>query len=636
MGILEKIESPEQLKQLDKKELKVLAEELRQFIIDNVSKTGGHLASSLGVIEATLALHYVFDFKKDRIVWDVGHQAYPHKIITGRKDKFHTLRKLNGISGFPKITESEYDHFNTGHSSTSISAALGMAIARDLNGEDYQVIAFIGDGSLTAGLAFEGMNQAGHLKKKMMVILNDNDMSIAPNVGALNGYLNQILSGQFYKRMRDRIEVVLKSMGGLGTPMIKMAKGMEETIKRLFVPGMLFEELGFKYVGPIDGHDIDRLIQVFEKYRDYDDPVLIHIKTKKGKGYKFAEKKPEFWHGVSPFNKETGEPFPKVKKAPTYTSVFGKTMIELAQKDKNIVAITAAMPSGTGLTEFSEKFPERFFDVGIAEQHAVTMAGGLAIRGKKPFVAIYSTFLQRAYDQVIHDVCLMNLPVVFCMDRGGVVGADGETHHGLYDIAYLRPVPNIVMMAPADENELRHMLYSASKWSFPCSIRYPRGEAVGVEIDNEFKEIKLGKSRVLKNGEDAVIVAVGSMSWKAKNVADKLEKEGILVKVIDARFIKPLDESEILKSAEECGVVITVEEGVLNGGFGSAVAELLHDNNVIVPLLRLGIPDRIVHQGSPEELLDELKLTETHLFYRIKDFVKRYRYVKNRKRKGEE
>ena len=634
MAYIERVNSPYDLKKLDKKELEVLAKEIREFIIDSVSKTGGHLASSLGVVEATIALHYVFDFKKDRIVWDVGHQAYVHKMLTGRKDKFHTLRKFNGLSGFPKITESEYDHFNTGHSSTSISAALGMAIARDLNNEDYQVIAFIGDGSLTAGLAFEGMNQAGHLKKKMMVILNDNDMSIAPNVGALNGYLNQILSGQFYKRMRDRIESVLKSMGTIGTPMIKMAKGMEETIKRLFVPGMLFEELGFKYVGPIDGHDIDKLIEVFEKYKDYEDPVLIHIKTKKGKGYKFSEKMPEKWHGISPFDKKTGEVYKSVKNAPSYTSVFGKTVIELAEKNPDIVAITAAMPSGTGLTEFAKIFPDRFFDVGIAEQHAVTMAGGLAIKGKKPFVAIYSTFLQRAYDQVIHDVCLMNLPVVFCMDRGGVVGADGETHHGLYDIAYLRPVPNIVMMAPADENELRHMLYTASKLSFPCSIRYPRGSGEGVELDKDLKEIKIGKSRVLKDGEDAVIFAIGSMVWKAKRVADKLEKDGIFIKVVDARFIKPLDESEILKSAEECGVVITAEEGILNGGFGSAVLELLQDNNLLVPVLRLGIPDRIVHQGSPEELLDELKLTETHLYYRIKDFVKQYRYVKKRN-KGE-
>ena len=630
MAYLERVNSPDDLKKLDIKELQKLAKEIRAFLIDSVSKTGGHLASSLGVVEASIALHYVFDFKKDRIIWDVGHQAYVHKILTGRKDRFHTLRKFNGLSGFPKITESEYDHFNTGHSSTSISAALGMAIARDLKGEDYQVIAFIGDGSLTAGLAFEGMNQAGHLKKKMMVILNDNDMSIAPNVGALNGYLNQILSGQFYKRTRDRIETILKSMGSLGTPMIKMAKGMEETIKRLFVPGMLFEELGFKYVGPVDGHDIEKLIEVFRKYRDYQDPVLIHIKTRKGKGYRFAEKMPEKWHGISPFDKDTGEVFKSLNNIPSYTEVFGKTIVELGERDTEIIAITAAMPSGTGLSEFGKRFPERFFDVGIAEQHAVTMAGGLAIQGKKPFVAIYSTFLQRAYDQVIHDVCLMNLPVVFCMDRGGIVGADGETHHGLYDIAYLRPVPNLVMMAPSDENELRHMLYTASKLSFPCSIRYPRGRAEGVEIDKGFKEIKIGKSRVLKEGDDAVIIAIGSMVWKAKRVADKLEQEGVFVKVIDARFIKPLDEGEILSSAEECGVVITVEEGVLNGGFGSAVVELLQDNNILVPVLRLGIPDRIVHQGSPEELLDELKLTETHIYYRVREFVKKYRYAKKR------
>ncbi|RLE19072.1 MAG: 1-deoxy-D-xylulose-5-phosphate synthase [Acidobacteria bacterium] len=631
--ILSRFSSPGELKNMTENEVEQLAKEIRSFIIETVSHTGGHLASSLGVVEITLALHTVFDFSKDRIIWDVGHQAYAHKILTGRMKDFHTLRQSGGISGFPKISESPYDHFNTGHSSTSISAALGMSVSRDLAGQDHDVIAFIGDGSLTAGLAFEGMNQAGHLKKKMIVILNDNEMSISHNVGALSGYLNQILSGKLYNRMRGHVEVVLKSVPGIGNSFIKLAKSMEDTLKRLFVPGMLFEELGFHYAGPVDGHDYSKLVAALQKARKIDGPVLIHVKTVKGKGYKYAEKSPDKWHGASPFEISTGRNLGKPKKTPSYTAVFGETMVRMAKDNPKITAITAAMPSGTGLEDFGKEYPDRFFDVGIAEQHAVTFASGMAISGKKPFVAIYSTFLQRAYDQVIHDTCLMNLPVVFCLDRAGVVGADGETHHGLYDLSFLRPIPNLIIMAPADENALRHMLFTASRLSMPAALRYPRGNGEGFVPDDKLEEIPIGKSRTLREGEDAVVFAVGPMAWKAVRVANRLASEGISVKVVDARFVKPLDETAILNAAKNCGILITCEENVLAGGFGSAVLELLELNSMVAPVLRIGIPDAIVHHGTPTELLDELRLTEAHLFYRIRDFIAENRTIKIRKKK---
>ena len=630
-SMLSQLSSPRELETMTEGEIEQLAKEIRAFIIQTVSQTGGHLASSLGVVEITLALHSVFDFSNDRIVWDVGHQAYAHKILTGRMDDFHTLRQYGGISGFPKITESPYDHFNTGHSSTSISAALGMAVSRDLAGQKQDVIAFIGDGSLTAGLAFEAMNQAGHLKKKMIVILNDNEMSISHNVGALSGYLNQILSGKLYNRMRNQVEVVLKSVPGIGNSFIKLAKAMEDTLKRLFVPGMLFEELGFHYMGPVDGHDYTKLVTTLKKARKIDGPVLIHIKTVKGKGYKYAEKSPAKWHGASPFEISSGRTLGKPKTIPSYTSVFGETMLQLAKENPKITAITAAMPSGTGLERFSEHFPDRFFDVGIAEQHAVTFAAGMAISGEKPFVAIYSTFLQRAYDQVIHDTCLMSLPVVFCLDRAGIVGADGETHHGLFDLSFLRPIPNLILMAPADENELRNMLFTASGLSMPAAIRYPRGSGEGVPLDEVFKEIPIGKSRVLLEGEDAVVLAVGPMAWKAQRVAKRLASEGLSIKVIDARFIKPLDETAILDAVENCGMVITCEENALAGGFGSAVLELMEQNRMLTPILRIGIPDIIVHHGTTSELQDELRLTEAHLFYRIREFVLENRTVRKHK-----
>ncbi len=629
--ILPRLTSPRELADMTSDEIGQLAKEIRSFIIKTVSHTGGHLASSLGVVEITLALHTVFDFTKDRIIWDVGHQAYTHKILTGRINAFDTLRQYGGLSGFPKITESPYDHFNTGHSSTSISAALGMAVARDLAKQEHDIIAFIGDGSLTAGLAFEAMNQAGHLKKKMMVILNDNEMSISHNVGALSGYLNQILSGKLYNRMRDHVETVLKSVPGIGNSFIKLAKSMEDTLKRMFVPGMLFEELGFHYIGPVDGHDYGKLVTILEKSRKIDGPVLIHIKTIKGKGYRYAEKSPDKWHGVSPFEISTGHSLGKPEKKPSFTAVFGETLIQLAEENPKITAITAAMPSGTGLENFGNQFPNRFFDVGIAEQHAVTFAAGMAISGKKPFVAIYSTFLQRAYDQVIHDTCLMNLPVVFCLDRAGIVGADGETHHGLYDLSFLRPIPNLIVMAPADENELRHMLYTAANLSMPAAIRYPRGKGEGLPPDEELREIPIGKSRRLREGEDAAVLAIGPMAWKAVRVAERLASEGISVKVIDARFAKPLDESAILDAIDHCGLLITCEENALAGGFGSAVLEFMEQNSITAPVLRIGIPNTIVHHGSPTELADSLRLTEAHLFYRFRDFIRENRSVRKQK-----
>ncbi len=628
--LLDHIETPQDLSSLNSDQMRALAKEIRTFVVETVSQTGGHLASSLGVVEITLALHRVFDFRRDRIIWDVGHQAYVHKLLTGRKDRFPTLRQYGGISGFPKISESKFDHFNTGHSSTSISAALGMAAARDLNGDDHQVVAFIGDGSLTAGLAFEGMNQAGHLKKRMLVILNDNEMSIARNVGALSGYLKQIITGQVYNRMRDRVEVILKALPG-GNSIIKMAKAMEDTMKRLFVPGMLFEEMGFHYLGPFDGHDYDKLVAELEDAKKIDDPVLFHIKTKKGKGYRYAEKEPDRWHGTAPFEVESGKSNGKPGPMPSFTTIFGDTMLELAERDDRIVAITAAMPSGTGLDTFGERYPDRFFDVGIAEQHAVTFAGGLAISGRKPFVAIYSTFLQRAFDQVLHDVALMNLPVTLCMDRAGVVGADGETHHGLYDISFLRPIPNLVLMAPSDGNELRHMLHTSARLSAPAAIRYPRGAGEPVDLSEPLREIPVGRSRALREGEDATIVALGPIAWRAYRVAEKLASEGISIGVIDARFAKPLDETTILDSASECGMLITCEEHVLSGGFGSAILELLQQNEMDIPVLRVGIPDRVVSHGTPSELMDELRLTETHLFYRIREFVLENRTIRKRR-----
>jgi len=623
-SLLDRIDSPGDLKKLNMKQLKDLAGEIRELIINTVSVNGGHLASNLGVVELTLALHYVFDFRKDRIIWDVGHQSYTHKLITGRKDSFHTLRQYRGLSGFPRMQESPYDHFNTGHSSTSISAALGMAVARDQNREDFHIIPVCGDGALTAGLALEGLNQAGHMRKKIILILNDNEMSIGKNVGGISGYLKRIISGQFYIRFHQKIKKFLQKIPILGRPLLSFARASEHLIKRMFVPGMLFEELGYRYVGPEDGHNIASLIQTLQKAKTFEGPAILHVVTRKGKGYKPAEDRMEAFHGAAPFDVETGE-FNKPSKPmpPSYTSVFGKTLCEIAERDPKVVAITAAMRDGTGLKPFSEKFPDRFFDVGIAEQHAVVFASGLALQGLKPVIAIYSTFLQRAYDQLVHDVSLMKLPITFAIDRGGLVGADGPTHQGVYDLSYLRMIPNFTVASPRDENELRHLLFTAVQSGSPFAVRYPRGSGIGVSLDSPLRIIPPGTGEVLRRGSDILIVAIGRMVYNALEAADKLATEGIEATVIDARYIKPLDEDLILSEAEKIGRVITVEDNVLAGGFGSLTVECLMDNHIDgIPVLRIGLPDAEIEHGEVETLDNIFGLDPTSIYRRSRDFIR--------------
>ncbi|MDH5405487.1 MAG: 1-deoxy-D-xylulose-5-phosphate synthase [Candidatus Aminicenantes bacterium] len=620
--LLSSINSPADLRRLSPKQLTQLAKEVRDLIIRVVSKKGGHLASNLGVVELTIALHYVFDFSRDKVIWDVGHQTYTHKIITGRRDDFHTLRRYGGISGFPRREESEYDHFNTGHSSTSISAALGMAVARDHNHDDYNVVAVIGDGALTAGLAFEGLNQAGYLKRKLMVILNDNEMSISPPVGAISGYLSQIIQGQAYNRLKRDVETILTAIPGIGSQMIRFARTLEESIRRVFVPGMLFEELGFRYIGPVRGHNIAALIRTFEQAEQMEYPCLIHVVTRKGKGYRPAEANPTLFHGSPPFDIDNGEFIEKEGSPPSYTSVFADTMIELARKDEKIVCITAAMPEGTGLSAFAKEFPSRLFDVGIAEQHGITFCAGLATQGLKPVAAIYSTFLQRAYDQLLHDVCLMDLPISIALDRAGVVGADGPTHHGLYDLSYLRSMPHIIIMAPKDENELRHMLKTAIETPHPVAVRYPRAKGLGVKLDRNLKTLPIGKAEVLREGEDVAILAIGRMVHPSVQAAERLSEDGIEATVVNARFVKPLDEELIVRLASSIPRLVTVEENSLKGGFGSAVLELLEEkglNRVMVH--RIGIPDEIVPHGDTTLLLSKYGLDENSIYLQIKKLL---------------
>ncbi|MBE7414249.1 MAG: 1-deoxy-D-xylulose-5-phosphate synthase [Deltaproteobacteria bacterium] len=606
-SVLDRIESPADLKALGPDELTTLAAEVRELIIETVSDKGGHLASSLGAVEIAIALHHVLDTPHDRIVWDVGHQAYAHKILTGRKDEFRTLRQYGGISGFPKPSESPYDAFVAGHSSTSISAALGMASARDLAGSARKVVAVIGDGSLTAGLAFEGLNQAGHLKKDLIVILNDNEMSISKNVGALSQFLSRKLTGRFAMNLKKEIERFIKTIPRFGTRLLDIARRAEDSIITLLTPGMLFEGLGFHYVGPVDGHDIEALVASLKDVSSVEGPVLLHVLTKKGKGYLPAESDPAAFHGVGPFIRETGKP--RKPSKPSYTNVFSSALLDIAASDRRVVAITAAMPEGTGLSRFAERYPDRFFDVGIAEQHALTFAAGLAKEGFVPVTAIYSTFLQRAYDEVFHDVCLQDLPVVIAMDRAGIVGQDGPTHHGLFDIAYLRHLPNMIVAAPRDEDELRHLLYSAVQYGRPVALRYPRGACTGVDASGPMRQIPLGKAEVLKEGKDAAILAIGNMVHPALEAAGRLEKAGVKAGVINARFAKPLDAECILQAASSAGALLTVEESSLQGGFGSAVLELLEERGVHVPVKRLGVPDEFIEHGSQEELRARLGLT---------------------------
>ncbi len=616
--MLEKVNSPEDIKKLSVDELKVLAKEIRNYIIEVVSKRGGHLASSLGAVEITVSLHYVFDSPRDKIIWDVGHQSYAHKILTGRREKFTELRTRGGLSGFPSIFESEHDIYGVGHASTSISAALGIATARDLKGEDFFVVSVVGDGALTGGLAFEGINQAGHLKKnKFIIILNDNEMSISKNVGALSRYLTKISTKKLYLQMEADVWELLGKIPSLGGKARKLAKRIKESIKNLVVPTILFEELGFRYIGPMDGHNIEELVSTFREVQNIPGPVLVHVVTQKGKGYFFAEKNAEKFHGVGSFYKATGNSRANSKKK-KYSEVFGDKIVEMASKDNRIVAITAAMKDGTGLKKFSKTFPERFFDVGIAEQHAVTFACGLARHGMKPFVAIYSTFLQRSYDQLIHDVALQNLPIKFVLDRAGLVGEDGPTHHGAFDLSYLRLIPNFVLMSPADEYELTAMLELMGSYSEgPIAVRFPRGAVIGEDKPVDSSEIKIGRSSILVDGNDIAIIAVGSVVHPSLDVARELKERNINASVVNTRFIKPLDEELILGLSEKVKYIFTIEENTVVGGFGDAVQELLSSRGICTPVERLGIPDRFISHGTREELLDEVGLSREKLVKRI-------------------
>lgn len=597
MAILEKINQPQDLKKLTYPELQQLAQEIREEMIEVVSTNGGHLAPNLGVVELTLALHRVFDSPKDKIIWDVGHQTYIHKLVTGRQKEFKSLRLYNGLSGFPKRCESPHDCFETGHSSTSISAAVGFAKARDIQKEKSHVIAVIGDGAMSGGMAYEALNHAGHSKTKMIVVLNDNEMAISHNVGAMSSYLNRLRTDPRYDKSKDEIESLLKKIPGIGSKVAKAAEKAKDSLKYLLVPGLWFEELGFTYLGPIDGHDQLAMEQLLEQAKQVKQPVLVHVLTKKGKGYEPAEKNPDVFHGVGPFNKDTGE-IVKKPAPPTFTQVFGETLCQIAEENPKVVAITAAMPSGTGLNQFAKKFPERFFDVGIAEQHAVTFASTLALGGLKPVVSIYSTFYQRAYDQVLHDVCLPGANVLMAIDRAGVVGDDGPTHHGVFDMTFMRVIPNLIFMAPKDENELRHMLNTALKVEGPVALRYPRSVGQGVEMSEELKELPIGKAEILCEGKDLTLIGIGPMVYTCLAAAQELQHRGVEATVINLRFVNPIDRETILHYARKTKRIITIEDHMLAGGMGSAVLEVISDEGLIdVAVERLGYED-YVDQGA--------------------------------------
>ena len=608
MSLLEQINSPAELKRLSRNDLPILAEEIRKVIVEVVSKNGGHLASSLGSVELAIAIHYVFDTPNDKLIWDVGHQTYAHKLLTGRRDQFHSLRQHKGISGFTRMRESPYDTFSTGHSSTSISAGLGVAHAKHLKKEKSKVIAVIGDGSMTAGIAFEGLNQAGDRFKdtQFIVILNDNDMSISRNVGALSSFLSRKFSSKRLQDARKDFGDFLKSLPKIGDDIYQLAKRTEESFKTFTTPGMLFEAFDFEYFGPINGHRLNHLIDILKNVKYLNEPVLLHVTTKKGKGYPPAEKNPVYFHGCGCFEIETGQCIDPKNSVATYTEVFGRSMVKLAQDDKRIVAVTAAMPEGTGLGEFARRYPDRFFDVGIAEQHGVTFAAGLATEGMKPVFAIYSTFLQRAYDQVLHDVCLERLPVIFAIDRGGIVGEDGSTHHGLFDLSFLRSLPNMVVMAPGDENELCRMLATALKHDGPIAFRYPRGTATGVPLDDKISPLPIGKGKILEEGEDILILPIGRPVGDALEARKILLEQGISATVVNCRFVKPLDVDLICALSEKIPRIITVEDNVRQGGFGSAVLETLSENAITgVQMERIGIADVFVEHGPQKVLRSE-------------------------------
>jgi 1-deoxy-D-xylulose-5-phosphate synthase len=624
LRLLDTINSPGDLKALNSNQLTQLADEIRRQLVETVSDTGGHLAPNLGVVELTLAIHRVFDSPQDQIVWDVGHQTYVHKLLTGRQSEFADLRQYHGLSGFPKRSESPHDHFGTGHSSTSISAALGLALARDLRQEKHYVLAVIGDGALTGGMAFEALNHAGHLRTNLIVILNDNEMSIVNNVGALSRYLSRLRTEPVYFRSKEEVESLLKRIPKIGSRVLYAVDRLKDAVKYLVLPGVLFEELGFTYLGPVDGHNLPGVRDILNNAKQLEGPVLIHLITKKGKGYGPAERNPDKFHGIGPFDIASGLSLKAKEAIPSYTEIFGQTLVQQAEEDERILAITAAMPGGTGLEEFARRFPKRFFDVGIAEQHAVTMAAGLACQGFKPVVAVYSTFLQRAYDQVLHDVCLQNLSVLIAIDRAGLVGEDGATHQGVYDISFLRHIPNLTIMAPKDENELRHCLETARGLSGPVAVRYPRGAGRGIPMESKLRSFPIGQAEVVREGQDLLIVALGTMVYTALEAAEQLQDQGVSVAVINARFVKPLDEELILKYAGAIKRVVTLEEHCLAGGFGSAVLETLHRfKDAEKPLhsleiLNIGIPDEFVEHGSPARLRELYGLTSTQVVESIK------------------
>jgi 1-deoxy-D-xylulose-5-phosphate synthase len=609
--ILSGINSPQDIKSLDIPQLTQLARELRLAIVKTIATTGGHLAPSLGVVELTIVLHYLFNTPTDKIVWDVGHQSYAHKLLTGRRELFETIRQYKGISGFPRRDESEFDAFGVGHASTAISAAFGIACARDLKKEQFKVLAVVGDGALTGGLSFEGLNNAGASGRDIVVILNDNSMSISPNVGAISMYLTGIISNPYYNRIKNEIWELTGKMDNMGPVIRKGVRRLEESLKAFITPGVLFERLGFRYFGPVDGHNIIALMELFQEVKRLKGPMLIHVLTKKGKGYKPAEKNAPIFHGLGKFDPQTGEVIQKTS-IPSYTDVFGRTIVELGRENKELVAVTAAMEIGTGLSSFAKQFPERFFDVGIAEGHAVTFSAGLAAQGIRPFCAIYSSFLQRAYDMTIHDVALQNLPVVFCIDRAGLVGDDGPTHHGLFDLAFLRAVPRMAIMAPKDENELRHMLYTAVHYhDGPIAIRYPRAHGQGVPTTEPLLQLPIGISETLLRGEEIAVIAVGPLVYAALEAAKQIEAaHGLRITVINARFIKPIDAEMLQKTVHQHRLIVTVEEGTLNGGFGSRVAEFVADQRMqTIELIRLGIPDQFIEQGDRAILLKLLGLS---------------------------
>lgn len=620
--ILSKVDEPKDIRKLDLTELKMLCSDIREYLIDTISEIGGHFGGGLGTVELAVSLHKVFNTPHDLIVWDTGHQAYPHKILTGRKEALKQIRRLNGISGFLKRSESEYDTFGAGHASTSISAAVGMAVARDLNNENKKVVAIIGDGAMTGGMAYEAMNNSGINKSDLIVVLNDNNMSIAPNVWQISNYFTEMISHPDYNKFKGQIWDLTGKLDQFGDRLRKIAGRLEHGIKAVITPGMLFEALGFRYFGPVNGHNIHQLTRIFEHVKDLKGPILVHAITQKGKGYKPAEGHIQRLHASTPFDKVTG----KAKKSggvPSYTKIFGEALVDIIKENPKVVGITAAMPDGTGLDILEKAIPRNYFDVGIAEEHAVTSAAGMATQGIIPVVAIYSTFLQRGFDQIIHDVALQHLHVVFVLDRAGLVGADGPTHHGAFDISYLRMIPDMVIMAPKDEAELRDMLYTSVEYKKgPVALRYPRGSALGVELKSGFTKIEIGKSEVLKKGSDVALLAIGSMVDYAVKAAEQLEAEGVSCEVVNMRFAKPLDEKYISSAAERFTKIVTLEENALRGGFGSAVLEYLCDNNFKNDVLRIGLPDKFVDHGTQEELHEILKIDPAGIVERVIEFTK--------------